>query len=140
MAARKKSARKKSRKSPARTNALKRMQASLPPSLRPYAKRLRTLVARFERQLQKAGTRYRSEAARLLRGAGSELERLERRGEGTWQKLDARTRKRTLKLLGDLQKTVHSARLGTGRGRARARRAVRGASRAMRKAAARVAR
>jgi hypothetical protein len=100
---------------------------------------LRSLAARFEKQLEKAALRYRAEAARLLRQAGVDLERLERRGESALRVLDAKARRRTLALLADLQRTVRSAKLDTAKGEARARRAVQSAKSAMRKAAARVA-
>jgi predicted chitinase len=100
---------------------------------------LRNLAARFEREIEKAGVRYRAEAARLLRQCATELGRLERRGESTLHQLDATARKRTLSLLADLQKTVQSAKLDTAKGEMRARRAVESAKGAMRKVAARVA-
>jgi hypothetical protein len=100
---------------------------------------LRSLAARFEKQLEQAALRYRSEAARLLRQAGVDLERLERRGESALHQLDAKARRRTLGLLADLQRTVRSAKLDTAKGELRARRAVASAKSAMRKAASRVA-
>jgi hypothetical protein len=114
MAARKKRARRKSsaRRKGGRggRNPLRRLEAGLPPTLRPYARRTRTLADRFEKQLEKLGARYRSEATRLLREAGRELERLESRGERTWRGLDGRARRRVLALLERLQKTVDVAR------------------------------
>lgn len=100
---------------------------------------LRKLASRFEREIEKAGVRYRTEAARLLRQCASELGRLERRGETTLHQLDAKARRRTLAVLADLQKTVQSAKLDTAKGELRARRAVETAKGAMRKVAARVA-
>lgn len=100
---------------------------------------LRKLASRFEREIEKAGVRYRAEAARLLRQCASELGRLERRGETTLHQLDAKARRRTLSVLADLQKTVQSAKLDTAKGELRARRAVETAKGAMRKVAARVA-
>jgi hypothetical protein len=100
---------------------------------------LRKLAARFEREIEKAGVRYRAEAARLLRLAAGELGRLERRGESSLHQLDAKARKSTLALLAELQRTVRSAKLDTAKGELRARRAVQSAKNAMRRVAARVA-
>jgi hypothetical protein len=147
MAARKKSsarkktaARKKTgaRRKTARRTGLQRVEANLPPKLRPYARRLRSLVKRFETQLDTAGKRYRKEAAKLLRDAGNELEQLESRGERSWKNLDAKGRRRVIGLLAQLQKTVREVHFNTTPARSRARKAARGAKRAMRKAAARV--
>jgi len=100
---------------------------------------LRKLATRFEREIEKAGVRYRAEAARLLRRAAGELGRLERRGESSLHQLDAKARKSTLALLAELQRTVRSAKLDTAKGELRARRAVQSAKNAMRRVAARVA-
>ena len=127
MAARKKSARRKSGARRARRSTraglssatLLQIESRLPPALRPYARQMRALAARLEREIEKATARYRSDAQRLLRQAGRELQRLPKRGGSAWSDLDAQARRRILGLLEHLQTALTGARRRVSRGRAR---------------------
>lgn len=86
--------------------ALRRVEAELPKSLREYGARVRRHLGRLEREIERAQTRTRKQAARLLRDASHTLGGLEARGETQWRKLTAPYRRQALQVLRRLEKQV----------------------------------
>ncbi|MCL4686039.1 hypothetical protein KJ059_14955 [Myxococcota bacterium] len=84
--------------------ALERLD--LPPTLRDYAAQVRKRLDGLERELSRASTDVRRQAAKLLREASHQLGRLEARGEVGWRRLTQPYRRQLLQLLGRLEKAV----------------------------------
>ena len=105
MAARKKATRRKSARARAK-QTLSRLERELPPTLREYAKEVRSLLNRLEKEVERASVPYRRRAARLLREASHQLGRLEVRGEAGWRRRAAPYRRDTQRLLRRLEKAV----------------------------------
>jgi hypothetical protein len=78
----------------------------LPPTLRDYAAHVQKRLDRLERELSRASTDVRRQAARLLREASHQLGRLEAQGEAGWRRLTRPYRRQLLQLLGRLEKAV----------------------------------
>ncbi len=78
----------------------------LPPTLRDYAAQVRKRLDGLERELSRASTDVRRQAAKLLREASHQLGRLEARGEVGWRRLTQPYRRQLLQLLGRLEKAV----------------------------------
>jgi hypothetical protein len=113
----------------------------LPARLQDFTKQIRTLLGKLEKEVTKAQTTYRRRAARLLREASVELGKFETRGESEWRKLSSTARRNALTILKRLEKFVGPAKSARRGAKARkvARRATRGAQRALREAASQVA-
>jgi hypothetical protein len=106
MAARRKTARKASRRSATARQAgaaLARLEQELPPNLRAYSRRVRRGLNGLEKEIAKAQANPRREAARLLREASHALGRLEAEGERRWRKLAKPARAEALRLLRRLE-------------------------------------
>jgi hypothetical protein len=106
MAARRKRARKASRRSATARQAnatLARLEQELPPNLRAYSRRVRRGLSGLEKEIAKAQANPRREAARLLREASHALGRLEAEGERRWRKLAAPARREALRVLHRLE-------------------------------------
>jgi hypothetical protein len=111
MAARKKAARKKATRRKATPTgrlgigaALGRIE--LPPTLRDYARQVRSRLDGLERQLTRASVDVRRRTARLLREASHQLGRLEAEGEAGWRRLATPYRRQLVDLLRRLEKAV----------------------------------
>jgi len=139
MAARKKASRKKATRRTVRSaglgggigGALGRIE--LPPTLRDYAKQVRSRLDGLERELTRASVDVRRRAARLLREASHQLGRLEAEGEAGWRRLAAPYRRRLVALLRRLEKALAPPKART---RSTARKATRRVTKAMRDTAA----
>jgi hypothetical protein len=78
----------------------------LPPTLLAYRKQVQKRLALLEKEIERARTEARRQAARLLRNASHELGRLEAGGEQGWRKLAGDAQKQALKLLAQLEKAI----------------------------------
>ena len=114
-------------------------ERGLPPNLRDYAKDVRKLLARLERDIERARANTRRQAAALLREASYRLGELEARGEAAWQRLTRRYRDDAIELLRRLERAVagsparkgarrKAARKATARKKTAGKKAVRGAT------------
>ncbi len=111
---RKKAARKKTGRvaasGRARTSAaFDRLEQELPATLRDFSRRVRSQLSQLERQIEEAQTKYRRQAARLLREGSHRLGRLEAQGERSWRNLNTRARKEILSALRQLERFVETA-------------------------------
>lgn len=79
---------------------------TLPQAFADYVDQAHKLLDRIEREIVKAGTRTRGEAARRLREASHELGRIEARGEREWRRLSKRARAEAVRLLENLRATI----------------------------------
>jgi hypothetical protein len=81
----------------------------LPPTLKAYQQRVQKQLALLEKEIDRAQTEARRQAARLLRNASRELGRLEAHGEQGWRKLAGDAQKQALRLLAQLEKAIEPA-------------------------------
>ena len=99
--------RKAGRKAVARVqSSLRRIEHELPPTLAQFSRRVRSELGRLEKQIGRAGNRYRAGWARLLRDASLQLGRFEAEGEARWKRLTTRARGDALKVLRRLEKEL----------------------------------
>jgi hypothetical protein len=101
----------------------------LPPTLRDYARQVRSRLDGLERELTRTSVDVRRRAARLLREASHQLGRLEAEGEAGWRRLATPYRRQLVDLLRRLEKAVAPQR---PRARSAARKATGRVTKAMR--------
>ena len=89
--------------------ALDRLQKELPPTLRDFSKNLRSNLSKLEKEIDKASSKYRRQAVRLLREGSHRLGSLEAQGEKGWRKLNTRARKEISSVVRRLQRAVEPA-------------------------------
>ena len=89
--------------------ALDRLQKELPPTLRDFSKNLRSNLSKLEKEIDKASSKYRRQAVRLLREGSHRLGSLEAHGEKGWRKLNTRARKELSGVVRRLQRAVEPA-------------------------------
>ncbi len=89
--------------------ALNRLQKELPPTLRDFSKNLRSNLSKLEKEIDKASSKYRRQAVRLLREGSHRLGSLEAQGEKGWRKLNTRARKELSSVVRRLQRAVEPA-------------------------------
>jgi hypothetical protein len=111
---RKKAARKKTGRAAAsgraRTSAaFDRLEQELPATLRDFSRRARSQLSQLERQIEEAQTKYRRQAARLLREGSHRLGHLEAQGERSWRNLNTRARREILSVLRRIESFVETA-------------------------------
>lgn len=87
-----------------RGSAFSRLE--LPPTLRAYQQQVQKRLAVLEKEIERAQTEARRQAARLLRNASRELGRIEAGGEQGWRKLAGDAQKQALRLLAQLEKAI----------------------------------
>ena len=87
-------------------SAARRIEAELPPELRPYARRMRQGLAQLEKQLVSAQAGARRRWARLLREASHQLGRAEALGEREWRRRSTQARRDAVRLLRRLEKAI----------------------------------
>jgi hypothetical protein len=138
MAARKKTTRKKASRRAARPTGLGGLGAALgrlelPPTLRDYAKQVRSRLDGLERQITRTSVDVRRRGARLLREASHQLGRLEAEGEAGWRRLATPYRRQLADLLRRLEKALAPPKT---RARTAARKATRRVTKAIDDAAA----
>jgi hypothetical protein len=104
MAARKKTARKATRRVGSARSALPRLE--LPRNLQEFRKRIETQLNALERDVSRARTETRRRAARLIREASQQLGRLEARGETGWRQLAESYRKDLVRLLERIERAL----------------------------------
>lgn len=78
----------------------------LPPTLRAYQQQVQKRLEKLEKEIARAQTEARRQAARLLRNASRELGRLEAGGEQGWRRLAKDAQKQALRLLAQLEKAI----------------------------------
>ena len=89
--------------------ALDRLQKEIPPTLRDFSKNLRSNLSKLEKEIDKASSKYRRQAVRLLREGSHRLGSLEAQGEKGWRKLNTRARKELSSVVRRLQRAVEPA-------------------------------
>ena len=99
------------RKASARVRrSLARIESELPATLAQFSRRVQAELTRLEKQISRAGTRYRASWTRLLREASHRIGRFEAEGEARWKHLTARARADALKLLRRLEREIEPRR------------------------------
>jgi len=109
MATRKTARKRTPKKTMPRRKTAAQTAKTLPQAFADYVDQAHTLLDRIEREIVKAGTRTRREAARRLREASHELGRIEARGEREWRRLSKRARGEAVRLLENLRATIAAA-------------------------------
>lgn len=96
------------RKGPAKRKArgIERLELELPPTLAQFARRMRTRLARLEREIERAEVRYRKTFTKLLREGSHQLGRYEALGEKRWKELTTQTRRDIAKVLRRIEKAI----------------------------------
>jgi hypothetical protein len=96
------------RKSPVRRSvrAIERLELELPPTLAQFTRRMRTRLARLEREIERTEVRYRKGFTKLLREGSHQLGRYEALGERRWRDLTTQTRRDVAKVLRRIEKAV----------------------------------
>ena len=89
-----------------RVRAIDRLELELPPTLAQFARRMRTRLARLEREIERAEVRYRKRFTKLLREGSHQLGRYEALGEKRWRELTTQTRRDVAKVLRRIEKAV----------------------------------
>ncbi len=110
MAARKTSTtRKASAKRGSGATRIERLTQELPPTLVEFRKRMQKQLSALEKQIERARTDARRQAARLLRNASHQLGKLEAQGENAFTRLGESARKELIRLLRQLETAITPA-------------------------------
>jgi hypothetical protein len=104
MAARKKTTRRATRRATTARGALPQLE--LPRNLQEFRKRIEKQLNVLEREVARARTETRRQAARLIREASQQLGRLEARGETGWRQLAESYRKELVRLLERIERAL----------------------------------
>lgn len=110
MTARKSKARRKTRRIPRGSEALKRLEPELPANLREYSRQVRGQLVKLERRIETAQQGARRRFTRLLREVSQQLGRFEALGDRRWKRQTYAARRETAKLLRRLEKAIEPPR------------------------------
>ncbi len=89
--------------------ALDRLERELPSTLRDFSRSARSQLSKLEQQIDRAQTRYRRQAVRLLREGSHRLGSLEAQGERGWRELNERARNELLNIVRRIERALETA-------------------------------